>query len=106
MKTAAFAGPDLYPVVTCLHCGSLKLTGTWSGENGADGILVESTDTGEAFEAISYPGEPEEVVLAWTALDGAVLAGTNDGRLISRDSDGTWTDVGQVPAGIRSLESY
>ena len=77
--------------------------GTWSGENGADAILVESTDTGETFEAVSYPGEPEEVVLAWTAVDGTVLAGTNDGRLISRGSDGTWTDAGQVPAGIRSL---
>ena len=77
--------------------------GTWSGENGADAILVESTDTGETFETVSYPGEPEEVVLAWTAVDGTVLAGTNDGRLISRDSDGAWTDAGQMPAGIRPL---
>ncbi|WP_254533964.1 WD40/YVTN/BNR-like repeat-containing protein [Natrinema gelatinilyticum] len=77
--------------------------GTWSGENGADGILVESTDTGETFEAVSYPGESQEVVLAWTSVDGTVLAGTNDGRLISRESDGTWTDAGQVPVGIRSL---
>ena len=47
-----------------------------------------------------------EVILAWTAVDGRVVAGTNDGRLISRDSDGAWTDTGQVPAGIRSLEVY
>ena len=80
--------------------------GTWSGETGADAILVELTDTGETFEAVSYPGEPEEVVLAWTGIDGAVLAGTNNGRLISCDSDGTWTDAGQVPAGIRSLAVY
>jgi photosystem II stability/assembly factor-like uncharacterized protein len=80
--------------------------GTWSGENGADAILAESTDTGETFEAVTYPREPEEVVLAWTAVDGTVLAGTNDGRLIRRESDGTWTDAGQVPAGIRSLEFY
>jgi photosystem II stability/assembly factor-like uncharacterized protein len=79
--------------------------GTWRGENGADGILVESTDTGETFETVSYPGHPEEVVLAWTVVDGTVIAGTHNGRLISRDSDGTWTTVGQVPAGIRSLES-
>ena len=77
--------------------------GTWSGENGADAILVESTDTGDTFETVSYPSKPEEVILAWTAVDGSVLAGTNDGRLIRRGSDGTWTDAGQVPADIRSL---
>ena len=79
--------------------------GTWRGENGADAILVESVDGGETLETVSYPGHPEEVVLAWTAVDGTVVAGTNDGRLISRDSDSAWSDVGQVPAGIRSLES-
>ena len=79
--------------------------GTWRGENGADAILAELTDTGETFETVSYLGHPEEVVLAWTVVDGTVLAGTNDGRLISRDSDGAWTTVGQVPAGIRSLDS-
>lgn len=77
--------------------------GTWSGEGGADAILVESTDSGETIETVSYPGEPAEVILAWTAVDGGVLAGTNDGRLISRDSDGALTDAGQVPAGIRSI---
>lgn len=80
--------------------------GTWSGENGADGILIESTDTGETFEPVSYPGEPDEVILAWTTLDGTVLAGTNDGHLISRDTNGVWTEAGQIPAGIRSLEVY
>jgi photosystem II stability/assembly factor-like uncharacterized protein len=79
--------------------------GTWRGENGADAILVESTDAGETFESVPYPGHPEEVVLAWTTVDGTVLAGTHEGRLISRESDGTWTEVGQVPAGVRSLES-
>ena len=77
--------------------------GTWSGEDGADAILVESTDHAETFEAVPYPGGPAEVVLAWTAAAGRVLAGTNDGRLVSRDGDGTWTDAGRVPAGIRSL---
>jgi photosystem II stability/assembly factor-like uncharacterized protein len=77
--------------------------GTWSGVDGADAILVESTDTGETLKTVSYPGGPEEVVLAWTAVGGTVLSGTNDGRLISRDSDGSWNDAGQIPAGIRSL---
>ncbi|WP_135536442.1 WD40/YVTN/BNR-like repeat-containing protein [Halostella pelagica] len=78
--------------------------GTWSGEGGADAILVESTDSGETIETVSYPGGPAEVILAWTAVEGDVLAGTNDGRLISRDEDGTWVDAGMIPAGIRSLE--
>ncbi|AQL44766.1 glycosyl hydrolase (plasmid) [Halorientalis sp. IM1011] len=77
--------------------------GTWSGENGADAILVESTDTGETFDERSYPGGPAEVVLAWTAVDGEVVAGTNDGRLIRHEADGTWADAGHVPASIRSL---
>ncbi|WP_227380552.1 hypothetical protein [Haladaptatus halobius] len=60
----------------------------------------------ETFETVSYPGEPAEVVLAWTVVDGDVVAGTNNGRLINRDSDGAWTDAGQVPAGIRLLVVY
>lgn len=48
----------------------------------------------------------ESVPDAWTAVDETVLAGTNDGCLISRDSNGTWTDAGPVPAGIRSLAVY
>ncbi|WP_433633763.1 WD40/YVTN/BNR-like repeat-containing protein [Halomicrococcus sp. NG-SE-24] len=79
--------------------------GTWRGENGADAMLVESTDDGDTLETTSYPGGPDEVVLAWTAIDGDVLAGTNDGRIIRRDADGTWTDAGHVPAGIRSLSA-
>ena len=80
--------------------------GTWNGENGADVILVESTDNGETFEAVSYLGEPEEVVLAWIAVDWCVLAGTNAGRRISRESNGTWTVEVRMPAGIRSLTVY
>ncbi|MFC6764256.1 WD40/YVTN/BNR-like repeat-containing protein [Natrinema soli] len=77
--------------------------GTWSGEGGADAVLLESTDRGEAYESVSYPGGPAEVILAWTDVNGRVLAGTNDGRLIGRNEDGMWTDTGMVPAGIRSL---
>jgi photosystem II stability/assembly factor-like uncharacterized protein len=76
--------------------------GTWQGENGTDAALFESDDAGETLEAVSYPGGPEEFVLAWTELDGRVFAGTNDGRVIARESDG-WTTVGTVPTAIRSL---
>ncbi len=78
--------------------------GTWQGENGADAALFESGDGGETFETVSYPGAPEEFVLAWTELDGRVLAGTTDGRVIARETDG-WTSLGTVPAAIRSLAS-
>ncbi|WP_115862973.1 WD40/YVTN/BNR-like repeat-containing protein [Halorussus litoreus] len=76
--------------------------GTWSGERGADAALFESGDGGDNFESVSYPGAPEEVVLAWAAHDGEVVAGTNDGGVIVR-AGGEWVEAGRMPAGIRSL---
>jgi len=76
--------------------------GTWQGETGADAALFESTDGGETLESIPYPGEPEEFVLAWTAQDDRVLAGTNEGQVIAREND-DWQSLGTVPASIRSL---
>ncbi|USZ73487.1 WD40/YVTN/BNR-like repeat-containing protein [Natronosalvus halobius] len=67
-----------------------------------DAALFESTDGGDTFEAKSYPGAPDEFICAWTAVDGRVLAGTTEGRVIIRD-DGTWTSLGYVPNWIRSL---
>lgn len=76
--------------------------GTWSGESGADGGLFVSEDAGETFRSVSYPGRPQEVVLAWTVTDDGVLAGTNDGRVIVAKGD-DWETAGTVPSGIRSL---
>jgi photosystem II stability/assembly factor-like uncharacterized protein len=76
--------------------------GTWRGSRGADAALFESTDGGDSFESVPYPGAPEEVILAWTANDGRVLAGTNDGRVLAREDDG-WTTLGTLSAGVRSL---
>ncbi|WP_435076739.1 glycosyl hydrolase [Halococcus sp. AFM35] len=76
--------------------------GTWQGSRGADAALFESMDGGESFETVPYPGAPEEFVLAWAAHDGRVFAGTDDGRLLARESDG-WTTLGHVPAAVRSL---
>ncbi|PSP76817.1 glycosyl hydrolase [Halobacteriales archaeon QS_3_64_16] len=76
--------------------------GSWSGESGADAALFESTDGGDTFEATDYPGGPEEFVLAWSAFDGRVLAGTNDGRVLVRE-DGVWETLGELPATVRSL---
>lgn len=78
--------------------------GTWRGANGADAAIFESEDGGETLEATPYPGGPEEFVLAWTALDDRVLAGTNDGRVLGRENeDGEWQTLGEVPAAIRSM---
>lgn len=76
--------------------------GSWNGADGADAVLVESTDRGETFEAAQYPGEPAEVILAWATVDGYPIGGTNRGRIIGREN-GHWTDQGTVPAGVRSL---
>jgi photosystem II stability/assembly factor-like uncharacterized protein len=76
--------------------------GTWQGQDGAEAALFESPDGGDSFEALDYPGRPEEVVLAWTTHDGEVVAGTNDGRIAVRDVDG-WVETGQLPSGVSSL---
>lgn len=76
--------------------------GTWKGESGADGGLFISTDDGKSFGSVSYPGQPQEVVLAWAAASEHVVAGTNEGRVIE-NRGGDWETAGQVPAGIRSL---
>ena len=77
--------------------------GTWSGERGADAGLFESQNGGDTLESVAYPGQPEEVVLSWTADDdGQVVAGTNDGGVIFRSS-GEWAEGGRMPAGVASL---
>lgn len=76
---------------------------SWGGERGPDAALFESTDDGDTFESVSYPGKPQEFILGWTALDdGTVIAGTRGGHILRRASDG-WNRVGRVPSGIRSL---
>lgn len=76
--------------------------GTWRGDSGADAKLFVSDDGGDSFRAVTYPGGPQEIVLAWTAVDDTVVAGTNEGRLIIETTDG-WETCGQVSSGIRSL---
>ena len=77
---------------------------SWSGRNGADAGLYESTDGGDSFEKVAYEGEPEEIVLAWAVADGEAIAGTNEGRVLVREEE-EWVTAGQVPAGVSSLVS-
>ncbi len=76
--------------------------GTWRGESGADAALFVSDDDGETFSTPSYPGGPQEVILAWTVADGQVIAGTNGGRTIIETDDG-WETLGVLSTSIRSL---
>ncbi|NEU56970.1 glycosyl hydrolase [Halorussus sp. MSC15.2] len=77
--------------------------GTWEGARGADAALFESENDGDTLESVPYPGQPEEVVLSWTAdADGRVFAGTNGGSVILRAS-GEWVEAGELPAGVASL---
>lgn len=77
--------------------------GYWS-DGEADAALYERDDRG-SLRAVPYPGEPEEVIVAWAVADGTVVAGTTaggDGRVIHRSEEG-WAESGRVPAGVYSL---
>lgn len=77
----------------------------WRGIRGADGALFESTDGGDTFQAVAYPGQPEDFILAWTASeidDRDVFAGTRDGYIL-RKTENKWICIGSVPSAIRSL---
>lgn len=77
----------------------------WSGERGADAALFESTDGGDTFHSSAYPGQPEDLVLAWAIPDRSmdtVFAGTRSGHILRRTDD-KWKKIGSVPSSIRSL---
>jgi photosystem II stability/assembly factor-like uncharacterized protein len=76
--------------------------GTWRGADGADAILVESSDAGTTLETVPYSGAPDEVILAWTIAEGTVIAGTNEGRILQRTENG-WETQRTLSAGIRSI---
>lgn len=87
--------------------GARHTPGDWAGDDGAGAALFESHDGGSTFEAVSYPGEPQEVVLSWAVDDGRVYGGTGTrvhdrGRLVRRH-EGGWEDVGTVPGNVFSL---
>lgn len=86
-----------------LYAGAQTLPpGPRHPERGADAALFESPDGGDTFETVTYPGAPREVAVAWTALEGRVVAGTTGGRVIVREEEG-WRTLGRAPEGIRSL---
>lgn len=74
-------------------------------DDDASGLLLASSDTGRTWRTETYPGSGDSFVLAWTTHDDALLAGTNDGRVLSRDVDG-WRETTSVPSTLRSLAAW
>jgi photosystem II stability/assembly factor-like uncharacterized protein len=77
----------------------------WGGEREADAALFESTDGGDTFQAVSYPGRPKDFILAWAAANNDandVFAGTRNGNIL-RQTEGEWKHFCHVPASIRTL---
>lgn len=106
----------LYHEGTLFTCGSLTIPPTWIGGLSAEGHLFESDDL-ESFVEASYPGGPEELILAWSVHEGRVVAGTAGGsvvgpgepaggRVIARKERGHWEELGPVPADVHSLASF
>lgn len=83
----------------------------WRRE-GADAALFESTNLGRTVERVSYPGEPDELLEAWTVVDGQVVGGagwygpsdppSHRGRIIRR-VDGEYHTAGRVPENVSAL---
>lgn len=93
-----------------LYVSGARVTpGSWDGQDGAQAALFESADGGDAFDSVSYPGQPTEVVLSWAVDDGRVYGGTgtrayDEGRVVRRDAEG-WREVDRFPANVYSLAS-
>jgi len=85
---------------------ALKTPSYWGGERGADAALYESFDGGSSFQAVPYPGQPQDFVISWSSLntdDIPIFAGTYKGNILERVG-GIWTSFAKVPSTVRSLE--
>ena len=76
--------------------------------------LFESTNFGRTLDRVSYPTEETQVIDTWDVYDGDVICGSGlfdvpdpredvEGRVMRRDDDGTYHDVGRVPANIGTI---
>lgn len=68
------------------------------------GSLFVSTDEGDSFEPVDYPGASEEIVTAMGSIRGSLVVGTSRGRLLEREGDG-WAQAGQAPGWVRAIAS-
>ena len=86
---------------------------TWRGKHGAETVLFESHNDADTLNRVAYPGEPNEYIMAFTAFNGQVIAGTvaqslDEGgttraRLLQREDTGNWRTLTHIPAGVTSL---
>lgn len=79
----------------------------WGGQRGTDAALFESTDGGDTFRSVAYPGQPEDFILAWAIAEQdveneSVLAGTRYGHILLRTNE-KWIKIGSAPSAIHSL---
>lgn len=65
------------------------------------GVILQSTDYGETWDHVSFPGHESDFVNAWATADGDVFGGTLDGRVIR--GPGEWTTVTTLGSTVRSL---
>lgn len=98
-------------------CGAVEKPTEWI-EDDHETALFESTNLGRTFDRVSYPGESDEYIDAWTVHEGDVLSGSGllvdvpdyrskvdvDGRIMRRN-DGVYETVGYLPSNVSALES-
>jgi len=77
-----------------LYTAGNRTAPLWTPPDAA--LFVETADGG--LESTPYPGEPTAFIISWATAGDALLAGTNDGRIL-RGRDGRWREVGAVPVG-------
>lgn len=108
---------------TLFYCASHTRPSYWrqEGRNSAHTAMFESEDLGDTWEQVSFPGEPDELVMGWATFKDQVVAGlgyfgtleegefyttgskNDSGRVIRRSDEGTWEDVGSVPHNIHAM---
>lgn len=71
-------------------------------DDGVDAAVFMSED-GHSLEAIEF-SHLNEIVLAWTVVNGSLIAGTNGGTLLRR-RENEWNIAGELPVGGQGIRS-
>lgn len=108
---------------TLYYCGSHTRPSYWreEGLNSAHTAMFQSEDLGRTWEQVSFPGEPDELAMAWTVFEDRPVAGlgrfgtlepgefytsgsrNDQGRVIVRGADGEWETAGTVPHNVHAM---
>jgi hypothetical protein len=73
----------------------------WSPPDAA--LFVQREDS--RLESVPYPSAPSSFVISWASGEDALLAGTNDGRVLRGRGD-DWEQVGTVPVSAENQRAY